>query len=373
MSPSFYPAVGYGGPIGSSYHLCRWLAKACAEVRVLTTDANGRSERLEALSNQVVRLTEGVEVRYCRRLVRHAVAPALVRELPSYVRWADVVHLTAMYSFPTIPTLIACRMQGKPLLWSPRGALQRWEGSRRTASKTIWELGCRAIAPRRLALHVTSEQEARESAERFRGVEIRVVPNGVDIPRQIRRSPDGNGLRLLYLGRLDPKKGLEVLFEACATVRRRGNVKFDLTIAGSGEDGYVASLHRWIGNLGIAGQVSMRGWVDKGQQDRLFGESDVLVMPSRTENFGMVAAEALAHGVPVIASRGTPWRELEEVGCGLWVEADPNSLADAIERISRLPLREMGKLGREWMAREFDWSHIAARMMDVYRSLQGKA
>lgn len=367
--PSFYPAVGYGGPIEASYQLCRWLSRNGAEVRVLTTDANGRRERLETLSGRVVELTEGLEVRYCRRLMRHSVAPGLVRDVPSYVRWADVVHLTAVYSFPTIPTLIACRAQGKPLVWSPRGALQRWEGSRRTAAKSFWERLCLTIIPSQLVLHVTSEEEAYESTGRLHGVKTRVVPNGVTIPEQVRCVPDGKGLRLLYLGRLDTKKGLEVLLEACGIVRDRGEVKFHLTIAGSGEDRYIASLRRRIGDLGIAELISMPGWLDDTQKKKLFEEVDILVMPSRTENFGMVAAEALAHGVPVIASHGTPWRRLEEVGCGLWVSNDAESLATAIQNVSHMPHREMGERGREWMTREFAWAGVARRMVEVYREL----
>jgi len=83
----------------------------------------------------------------------------------------------------------------------------------------------------------------------------------------------------------------------------------------------------------------------------------------------MVVAEALAYGVPVIVSKGTPWKRLEEIGCGLWVDNDPESLAKSIEQMSRMPLREMGQRGREWMAKEFSWPLIAEKMTDLYKSL----
>jgi glycosyltransferase involved in cell wall biosynthesis len=113
----------------------------------------------------------------------------------------------------------------------------------------------------------------------------------------------------------------------------------------------------------------LQGWADDGQKRKLFEETDVLVMPSNTENFGMVVAEALAHRVPVIVSRGTPWRRVEETGCGLWVSNDPHSLADAIVRMSRMPLGEMGERGRRWMMQEFAWPTVANRMVNAYRSL----
>ena len=91
------------------------------------------------------------------------------------------------------------------------------------------------------------------------------------------------------------------------------------------------------------------------------------MLPSFRESFGIVIAEALAHGVPVIAGRGTPWPRLEEEGAGLWVKHDPESLAAAMDRISAMPLREMGRRGRAWMEREYSWDLVAERTIDLYR------
>jgi glycosyltransferase involved in cell wall biosynthesis len=98
----------------------------------------------------------------------------------------------------------------------------------------------------------------------------------------------------------------------------------------------------------------------------------VCVVPSFSENFGMVVAEALATGVPVIASTGAPWSEIERHGCGFSVENDPQSLVEAINRISSVPLAAMGKKGRVWMEREFTWPSVAQRMNEVYRGLASK-
>lgn len=372
VSPSFYPAVGYGGPIEASYQLCRWLARAGAQVRVLTTDANGLEARLEESSGREVELDEGLGVRYCRRFARHSVAPHLLRALPSYVRWADVVHLTAIYSFPTIPTLAACRAFGKPLVWSPRGALQRWDRSRRVWAKALWETVCGAIAPERVIFHATSEEEARETENRFWGARACVVPNGVTVPEELRHVASSGRLRLLYFGRLDPIKGLENLLEACAIAQREGGDRLHLTIAGDGDARYVSTLRRRITDLGISGAVSMNGWVDNPAKRRLFEHTDVMVVPSYKESFAIVVAEALSYGVPVIASRGTPWEQIEEVDCGLWIANDPVSLASAIDRVRTMPLKEMGERGRAWVAKEFDWSQIARRMLDIYCQLAGE-
>jgi glycosyltransferase involved in cell wall biosynthesis len=212
--PSFYPAFHYGGPTQSTYALCRAVAQQGCTVRVLTTNANGLRETLDVPTDREVEV-DGLHVRYCRRVARHTISPALLAQLREYVRWADVVHLMGVYNFTTFPTLVACRLYGKPLVWSPRGALQRWSGSRRPLLKQLWESAAKVVAPRRLALHVTSERELQQSQARIPAKIARVIPNAVEVPNQVQHTPRGDTLRLLFLGRLDPIKGIENLLEAC--------------------------------------------------------------------------------------------------------------------------------------------------------------
>lgn len=367
--PSFYPAHVYGGPIESVYQLCRYLVKNGCAVRVLTTDANGLGKVLDVEKDKEVELAKDFRVRYCKRLIRHSVSLKFLVLLPYYIHWADVVHLTAVYSFPTIPTLLVCKVLGKPVVWSPRGALQRWEGSTRLTSKAIWEKVCQAVASKRLIFHVTSKEEAIESLQRFPGVKPAIIPNGIEIPEKVTRIPGDGGLRLLYLGRIQPKKGIDNLLAACKMLHSSYGIAWSLTIAGAGEPAYTKTILAKIEELMLSEHVKIVGEVVGGGKQKLFENSDLTLVPSFTENFGMVVAESLAHGVPVIASRGTPWRQLEEMGCGLWVENDPQSFARAIEQMSKAPLSEMGQRGREWMERVFSWELKCGEMLQVYKKL----
>ncbi len=368
VTPAFVPASVYGGPIESVFQLCRHLVRAGCDVRVLTTDANGRDDVLAVETGHETRVDGGFGVRYCRRRARHTVSPALLRLLPSYVRWADVVHLTGVYSFPTWPTLLTSRLEGKPVIWSPRGAWQRWRGTRRTRLKKGWDGVARAMAPRGLVLHTTSADEARDTERHFPGFSVVVIENGVEVPARIERNPAPGMLRLLYIGRLDPIKGLENLLAACGTLEGRIAGSWSLTIAGGGAQDYSAHLRESAAGLGLGMRVRFVGHREGEEKRALFENADIFVLPSFGESFGLVIAEALAHGVPVVASRGTPWRRVEEMGCGLWVENTPPTLAEAIERISRMPLAQMGQVGRDWMTREFDWARRALDMADVYRT-----
>ncbi len=365
--PSFHPAYVYGGPIGSTFELCRNLAKLGCEVRVLTTDANGLGQVLEVEKDKDVLFEEGFSVRYCRRRLRHSVSPTLLRLLRPYASWADVVHLYYVYSFPTFPTLLHCRVLNKPLIWSPLGALQRWERSSRRGSKAVWDfLWYHGVDLSRLTLQVTSEREQSETLTSFPRLRTRVISNGVEVPDHLDRTTQEGELRLLFIGRLDPIKGIEALLQACSRLSADSEFAWRLTIAGWGAPVYVAHISQQVTALGLGHRVHIIGGVLGEAKKKLFENSDVAVFPSHIESFGIVVAEALAHGVPVIASKGTPWSGLEPKQCGLWVDNSPESLANAIRSVRTMPLREMGLRGREWMQRQFAWQSIAAQMLDLY-------
>jgi glycosyltransferase involved in cell wall biosynthesis len=111
------------------------------------------------------------------------------------------------------------------------------------------------------------------------------------------------------------------------------------------------------------------GEVTGDKKRAAFYSADACIVPSFSENFCMVVAEALAHGVPVIASRGTPWAKVEEYGCGLWVENSPDELRKAIVAMERMDLAAMGAKGKTWMSTEYSADSQATKMSSVYRSL----
>jgi glycosyltransferase involved in cell wall biosynthesis len=162
---------------------------------------------------------------------------------------------------------------------------------------------------------------------------------------------------------------VENLLTAYKNVHVSLRCKSSLTIAGSGEQQYTEKLTSQIRRLGLTHSVKLVGHVTGEVREKLFYDSDLVVVPSHAENFCLVVAEALAHGVPVIASQGTPWKRIEEIGCGLWVNNNPDTLAEAIKRITLMPRLEMGRKGREWMQKEFSWNSVTEKMLGVYRDL----
>jgi glycosyltransferase involved in cell wall biosynthesis len=365
--PTFYPAVCYGGPIYSVLQLCLSLSSLGHEVRIVTTDANGAA-RLTAKEKSDPVLDQ-LCVRFCSRFGRGMVAPSLVKEVMKEAKWADVIHLTAVYNFSTIPAIIATRSAEKPLVWSPRGALQRWGGSRHVHAKALWNAACKSMLPTRVALHVTSQEEAAESLAHIGKTKTSVIPNGIDIPDLPPAPPQDGFLKILFIGRLDPKKGLENLISSLPSLSEHGVSKWRLNIVGDGPPAYVARLRELVSETGAGARVEFSGDLRGREKYMAFANSDVVAIPSHTENFANVVAEALAHARPVIASRATPWAEIERHDCGLWVGNDPLSLASALAAIGSRNRVEMGLRGRQWMTDSFSWLEQGRRMANVYEEL----
>lgn len=375
ISPSFFPATFWGGPIFSTLGLCDALAQfKHVQLRVVTTDSAGpQISNAVSVSGFPSAFPGGYPVYFCRRRFGSSGSPRLIAELFRMIYWADVVHLNAVYSMPTIPTLLLARFLGKPVVWSPRGAFLDWAKSSRSYEKSIWDIICNSIVKRsKVVLHLTSVDEAIASTAKISNAMSTVISNGVTVPaiEENRNWMEQGVLRVIFLGRLHPIKGLENLIQAIAGLK---NFNVTLAIFGDGDSNYIRGLEQLVAELELVSRVTFYGHVEASEKATAFRNADVCVIPSYSENFGMVVAESLAHGVPVIVSKRTPWAEVESQGCGLWVQNTPDELAAALSTIRTKNLREMGKLGKAWMAREFAWSKVAEKMLSVYQNLnEGK-
>lgn len=368
--PGFYPAVRYGGPIESVLRTCQALLRAGVDLEVLTTDADGPLS-LDVPTDRVVDV-EGVPVRYCRRWPQASFNPSapLVRELHAQVPRFDLVHVTAAFSFPSAAACIAARSHGVPYVVSPRGSCRPFALKQKSWKKQpYWWAIERHNLRAASALHATSDAEADELRALLPGQTVWTIPNGVDLPTALPEQVERSRSQVLFLGRLHPVKALDRLVEAMSLVARE-LPEVELVLAGHDDDGLWALLEKQLATLSPRPRVRYLGVVRGAEKQALIASSTLLVLPSHTENFGQVVVEALAQGTPVIASRHTPWRRLEEAGAGLWVDNDPASLAAALSRMLSAPslTRDMGERGRE-LAREYSWSRVADGLLEGYLSV----
>lgn len=308
-----------------------------------------------------------------RRLGR---SPAMHRWLSQHAEGVDVVHTHGMWMMTNVyPGRVAAR-HGIPLVVSPRGTFTRYalaSGSR--LKKVFWPLLQRPAIATAACFHATAEAEYEDIRRLGFRQPVAVVPNGIDLePLAPRRR--GGRRSLLFLARIHPNKGLDLLLPAWARVAPRFP-EWDLRIVGSdhgyhGTSGHLDEMKALAGRLGLE-RVSFEGPQHGADKHAAYRDADLYVLPSYSENFGVTVAEALSQETPAIVTRGAPWEGLVASRAGWWVDIGVEPLAAALASAMATPpatLRDMGANGRRWMEREFLWHSTASQMADVYRWLR---
>jgi glycosyltransferase involved in cell wall biosynthesis len=372
--PSFYPAVEFGGPIFSTLAVCEGISRyPDVDVEVLTTDTarNSVGNRIQ-LSQRLVTFSNRFKVRYCRRTMLTSVSIELLFRLPNALRKAQVIHLTGPYSFPVIPTLLFAKILKKPVVWSPRGGFQataQWDNSPNKHLKILFEKLCNIVRPRNTMMHVTAEVEACLSLSRFPGMRYQIIPNCVSVQENLPKKnwKKNNEINIVFLSRLHPKKGLEDLIDALTKLPRH----FKLSVYGDGEESYKAYLLKKCVSSSLVDRVRFCGHVDGPEKEQAFLSADIFCLPTHSENFGIVIAEALAFGIPVVTTVHAPWQGILDHKCGKWVEVGADALASALSELAQENLEEIGCNGREWMQREFSQDSMARRFVDLYKKISG--
>jgi glycosyltransferase involved in cell wall biosynthesis len=261
-----------------------------------------------------------------------------------------------------------------PLIISPRGMLSEWAIQHRSWRKRIaWKSYQRDDLETAQVIHATSSDEANQ----IRNVQLRqpiaVIPNGVELSPFIGdRSVENRPKTLLFLSRINPKKGLTMLADAWASLRPS---MWRVVVAGFDEGGHQQKIQEYVKRLGIESSFEFKRPVIGDEKWSLFNTADAFVLPSYSENFGIAIAEALSSGLPVITTHGTPWSDIAVRKCGWWVKADRASLEGALREMMRLSdeeRRQMGMRGRRLVEEKFAWPAIARQMRDVYAWALGK-
>lgn len=198
-----------------------------------------------------------------------------------------------------------------------------------------------------------------------------VIPHGVAVGEvlKVHNVNDHQRTRtVLCLGRLHPLKGLDLLIDAWKIVAT-DYPNWQLQIIGPDEQGTLTSLRDQVRRLALDNQITFKGPIYSVEKAKVIANADLFVLPTRSENFGIVVAEALACGVPVITTKGAPWGELITERCGWWVEVGVAPLVAALKAAMGLTdaeRREMGENGRRLVEAKYQWPMIAKEMAKVY-------
>ena len=307
-------------------------------------------------------------------LRRLGISPAMRDALALAAEQADILHSHSLWMMPNIYPAWAARGKRCRLVTSPRGTFSPQALRRsRLRKRILWHLWQGRAVRESACLHATAEAEV----EQIRRVGLRhpvaVIPNGIDLPEAL-AEPEGDASRrrLLFLGRIHPIKGVDLLLRAWRNVQETAP-DWELKVVGPDREGTLRKMQELASSLGVE-RVSFPGGAYGEEKSREYRQASLFVLPTHTENFGVTVAEALAHGVPAIVSRGAPWEGLDARGCGWWIDRGEGPLTECLRvalALSEEELRRRGRRGRDWMERDFSWGRVGEMMVETYRWLLG--
>lgn len=360
-----------GGPSRSVPSVCDALAATGAQVTLVSAETDAHATLVRPTHSGVQLELVAADPR--AGLLRgastpfgHAVARALLPGAPA------VVHTHGLWVPSNRAAALVARRAGAPLVVSPKGMLSERALRVKRAKKQIgWQLYQRRTLSAAAAFQATSEAEAEDIRRLGFRQPVAVIPHGVAVPPPTPRRTAPATRTALFLSRFHPIKGVPDLVEAWARVRPPG---WRLKLVGPDEGGHRETVRELVAERGLAGEIDICGAVDDVGKSELFATADLFVLATHSENFGVVIAEALAAGLPVLTTHGAPWQVLEEQACGWWVAADPAAIANALQDATkRSPevLRAMGERGRAYTERALSWRQSASAHLALYRWLLG--
>ncbi|PSL30855.1 XrtY-associated glycosyltransferase XYAG1 [Chitinophaga ginsengisoli] len=367
--PSYKPAYVYGGPIYSSSALCEQLVAEGHKVTVVTTTANGKEEL--NVQQGVVQQVDGVDTIYFKRLTKDHThfSPALISYLYRNIKKYDAVHIHSWWNLVSIFTLLVCYVRRVRPVVSPRGMLSDYilETNHNFQKKIIQKVVGDPLLSK-VKFHATSLAEVHEIKKMYPASQVAEIFNFVTVPEgPVAPKTVQPKIKFVFLSRIDPKKGLELLFKALSMV----SFPYELTIAGPYKEDYLEQLKALTREYGIDQHITWVGPVYGDAKFKLLRDHDVMVLTSYNENFANIVIESLAMGTPVLISNmvglSTYIRD-NQLG---WISGiDPQHIKEILEQVyaerDRLPT--MSAAAPALMQRDFDRSRLVNKYIELYKS-----
>ena len=280
----------------------------------------------------------------------------------------SLIHQHGLWMYPSLAIFKWAKKNKIPRIVSPHGMLETWAWKHKNWKKRpLWYLWEKQNLQTATAVHVTSKQEMWGVRERGITSPIAIIPIGIEIPEiPLSAQHPLDKKTILFLSRIHPVKGLENLLNAWNKVKRDD---WQLVIAGTGDADYISNLHGLVEKLGLSHDCLFKDAVYGEEKWQLMTNADLFVLPSHSENFGIVIAEALACQVPVITTKGTPWEGLIEHNCGWWLDTGVEPLVEALNNAMQLSSEQrqlMGLQGKQYMQQAFNWQESAIKMKMLY-------
>lgn len=293
----------------------------------------------------------------------------------------DLIHFQMIWVPLYIKAAQICRKHHIPYMTTPRGTLQPWCYNDKNVIKRMKKrIAMMAYQYRDIqnasAILATAKMEADNLRKFGFSNPIAVVANGIDVSEyQCRTVADKASVKkqILFLSRVHPKKGIEYLIDAWNTLHTK-YPDWNVVIAGNGEDSYIQHLNELIEQKGLQNCIEVVPPVFGVEKHKLYCESSLFVLPTHSENFGMVIAEAMSCGVPVITTNGTPWQELNDLNLGWCIDLSVENLVNALQEAidsGADALFDKGQLCSKHVYNTYQYTEVAAKNKAVYEWILG--
>ncbi|MEQ8971703.1 MAG: glycosyltransferase [Coleofasciculus sp. C1-SOL-03] len=383
--PSVSPALG--GPTQVVLNLVQALREWGIDTEIVTTNDNGATV-LDVPLNQRIEYKQ-VPVwflpRFSPPLKEFIFSAALTQWLWQHIQDYDILDNHYLFSYASTCAGAIARWYQTPYTVRTMGQLSPWALEQSRLKKQLYTfLIERHNLNRAAAIHCTSANEAQDVRKFGISTPTVTLPLGVnllpDCPEAKQNLHQSYGIPnqtpiVLFLSRLHYKKRPDLLIQALSQLTVK-SYDFHLILAGSGEPDYVNYLQKLVASVGLTKNTSFAGFVTGEDKNLLLQGSDIFVLPSFSENFGVAVAEAMAAGLPVIVTPGVQISpEIAEAKAGLVVEGEVETLTDAIATLLNSPhLRhKLGENGKRLVSHRYSWKVIAQNLISVYTAIiEGK-
>jgi len=366
----------YGGPAKSITNTVKTLKQLGIESEILSTkqyshESNEVISRFK-LSWKIFPIKGPKKIRYSKKLKLY---------LLNYLNQdSDIIHVHNNWNYILYLSWKVSKIKKIPLVISVRGSLYPWSLSQRKILKKIaWTLYVKKIFQQASCIHVTEFNELK--AVRHLGIStpIALIPNGVDL-EEFKNLPSRTKARtelkinptrkyLLFLSRIHPKKGLHFLLEQWGMLSSEFN-EWTLLIAGEGENKeYWDQIIKIIEQYDLSNRVIFLGLLKNQERINAYAASNLFVLPSETENFGIAIAEAMACKIPVITTKNTPWKEILDCDGGWWIKLSSQELAKALIEALNLDETDLEKKGQNSfdLIQKYSWLNQGPKFSQLYK------
>jgi len=377
------PALGnvYGGPTKVVLDLAESVGKLGVSVDIVATNANGFTVIDVPLNKWITEKNYRVQYFPYLKFLDYKFTGSMTKWLFHNVSDYDIVHTNAIFSYPVLAAHLACQFRRVPYIATPHGMMEPWALAYKAWKKKFYFILFEKPSLQKAnAIQMIASTEARDISTLNLKTPLVFVPNGIN-SRDFESLPSAelfyeqfpktrNKILIIFLGRIDPKKGLDLLSTAFA----KAHEKFPethLIVAGPDNTGFLPTAESYFSEAGCKDSVTFTGMLTGAIKYAALAAANIYVAPSYSEGFSMSVLEGMATGLPCVITTGCNFPEAAEAEAASVVDINAEQIANALIGLLQDPIqaKNMGDRARQFILENYTWDRVALKLISVYQDI----